>query len=137
MLHRTLAWMCLLGLAACAAPGGPASGAASPASAALGGTRWIGVADLPASTAPRLEFLDGGRVTGYTGCNMLSGTWRQEGGEVRFGTLVTTKRACLGPEGEVEKRVLAALGDRASARREGANLVLTGPGGARFEFRPA
>jgi heat shock protein HslJ len=142
MLRSTVLSMCLLGLAACAAaPGGPGAGAASAgsgASASLAGTRWVGAAAGGDSrTAPRLEFLAGGRVSGFTGCNMLSGTWRDEGGEVRFGGIATTKRMCLGPEGEVEKRLLAAIGNDSRAKRDGARLVLTAPGGARFEFDPA
>ena len=119
-------------LAACAAP--PPQGGAS-----LVGTRWVGEARAggDAAALPRLEFISGGRMTGFTGCNMLSGTWRMEGGEVRFGGIATTKRMCLGPEGEVEKRLLAALADNSRVRREGSRLVLSAPGGARFEFLEA
>jgi heat shock protein HslJ len=144
MLRGSLVSLCLLGLAACAAaPAGPGSAPPSGARASsaganpsLAGTRWVGVLPqgIDSRAAPRLEFVSGGRMTGFTGCNMLSGTWRMEGGEVRFGGIATTKRLCLGPEGEVEKRLLAALGDDSRARREGARLVLASPGGARFEL---
>jgi heat shock protein HslJ len=145
MLRRSLVSMCLLGLAACAAmPGGAGSGTAGAApppgsGASLAGTRWVGrgSAGMDGGAMPRLEFISGGRVTGFTGCNMLSGTWRMEGGEVRFGGIATTKRMCLGPEGEVEKRLLAALGADSRVRREGSRLVLSAPGGARFEFSEA
>lgn len=86
---------------------------------------------------PRLEFVAGGRLSGYTGCNMLSGSWKMDGDEVRLGALVTTKRMCAGPEGETERRFLATMGEGARGRREGNRLVFTGPGGARFEFREA
>ena len=86
---------------------------------------------------PRLEFVSGGRITGFTGCNLLSGAWSSEGGEVRLGPIATTKRMCLGPEFEIEKRVLAVLGEKGRVTREGANLVLVGPGGERFEFTSA
>src|SRR4051812_12049535 len=98
-----------LGLAACAAvPSTPSSAAA--ADPALGGTRWVGMVDkdVPRGGVPRLEFLREGKLTGFTGCNLLSGTWSVEAGTLRFGPVVTTKRACMGPEAEVEKRVLAA-----------------------------
>ena len=128
MLGRALLSMCVLGLSACAAQGAGAPG--------LTGTRWVGVVEggPDARAAPRLEFLDGGRVAGFTGCNMLSGAWRLEGAELRFGGIATTKRMCLGPEAEVEKRLVAAMGAESSVRREGAKLILTGPAGARFEF---
>lgn len=137
-MRSTLAWMCLMGLAACASSTGGGAGSAPASaqpSAPLAGTRWVGVVDksVDANAAPRLEFV-GEKVSGYTGCNMLGGTWRMEGGDVRFGPIATTKRMCLGPGGEIEKRLLAALGSQARGRREGGRLVLEGPNGARFEF---
>lgn len=128
--------MCAMGVSACVAP---ASGSGGSPPASMAGTRWTGVVDksLDAASAPRLEFVTEGRVSGYTGCNMLSGTWRQEGGVVRFDAIATTKRMCLGPAGDVEKRLLAALGSETRGRREGGRLVLEGPGGARFEFLEA
>lgn len=145
MLRRSVISMCLFGLAACTAvPGGAGAGSAGAAPApgsvaSLVGTRWVGQAGagVDGAAIPRLEFISGGRMTGFTGCNMLSGTWRMEGGEVRFGGIATTKRMCLGPEGEVEKRLLAALGEDSRVRREGSRLVLSAPGGARFEFSEA
>ena len=127
-MRQAMMWMWLVGLAACGAA--PATGGS------LSGTRWVGVVDksVDANSTPRLEFVGEGRVSGYTGCNMLSGTWSMEGAQVRFGSVATTKRACLGPGGDMEKRLMAVLGGEAKARREGARLVLEGPGGARFEF---
>ena len=58
-----------------------------------------------------------------------------EGGTVRVGPLVSTKRACVGPESEIERRVVAALAG--TVKREGDRLVFTGAGGERFEFMPA
>ena len=133
-----LGWMCVLALSACAET--PSASSASPVPmTGIAGTRWVGVAGEGADhrTLPRLEFVREGRLSGYTGCNMLSGAWKMEGDEVRLGPLVTTKRMCLGPEGEIEKRFLAALGDGGRGRREGDRLVFTGPKGARFEFEQA
>jgi len=108
---------------------------ASPASASLVGTRWRGVvgSGVDEAATPWLEFVDG-RVAGYTGCNMLSGTWRMEGNEVRLGPLVTTKRACAGAGGEVERHVLSTMSERSKVIREGGRLVATTPEGARIEF---
>jgi heat shock protein HslJ len=133
--------VCAFGVAACGvvppAPGGPAPAAAPQAS--LHGTRWVGVVAgaSDARALPRLEFVAAGRVTGYTGCNMLSGTWTAEGSGARMGPLITTKRMCLGPEGEVEKRFVQALAPGSRVAREGDKLVATGPDGARFEFTEA
>ena len=75
-----------------------------------------------------------GRLSGFTGCNLLHGAWKNEGGEVRIGPLVTTKRGCAGPEGDIERRVLAVLTDKARVTREGGRLVFTAPDGQRLEF---
>jgi heat shock protein HslJ len=136
--------MSALGLGACAvapaerasAPPPPAPRAVASAPESLTGTRWAGVVagSTDPRTLPRLEFATRDRIVGFTGCNMLSGTWSVVDGEVKFGPLVTTKRGCLGPEGEVERRVLAAMGENARVTREGGKLILSGPNGARFEF---
>jgi len=134
----TFGWICALALAACA--DAPSASSASPAPASgIAGTRWVGVVGDGADhhTLPRLEFVREGRLSGYTGCNMLSGAWKMEDGAVRVGPLVTTKRMCLGPEGAIEKRFLAALADGGHGRREGDRLVFTGPKGERFEFAQA
>jgi heat shock protein HslJ len=128
--------------ASTAAPGASApavaAAAASPAGS-LVGTRWTGVVEATPDPRmlPRLEFAGQGRVFGFTGCNMLSGAWRMEGDEIRIGPLVTTKRGCIGPAGDLERRVLAAMGENARVTREGRKLVLIGADGARFEFEEA
>jgi heat shock protein HslJ len=129
--------LCTVALWACAAE--PPSGAAAPGapSATLAGTRWVGVtADKAADprTVPRLEFVREGRLSGFTGCNLLSGTWKMEGAEVEIGALATTKRFCAGPAGETERRFLAALREGHRGKREGNRLVFTAAGGERFEF---
>jgi heat shock protein HslJ len=53
------------------------------------------------------------------------------------GRIVATKRMCLGPEGDIEKRLMAALTEKGKLVREGDKLVAIGPGGERFEFMPA
>lgn len=124
-----------LGLAACAAMP-PATGGA--AAASLAGTRWMSAADAAdPQSRPRIEFAEGGRLAGFTGCNAMSGSWREEGGEARFGPVASTKRFCMGAAGETEKRVLAAFAEGARARREGERLVIVAPSGARYEFIPA
>ena len=140
MTPRWILLLCALGIVACAVPPGPAARAASPAPAPpLTGTRWVGMVEgsPDARTLPRLELSANGRLAGFTGCNMMSGTWSEEGGEARFGPIASTKRFCVGPEGEVEKRVVAALAPGARGVRQGDRLVVTAPGGARFEFAAA
>ena len=138
-MRRLLIVMCALGAAACATPSGPGTASASSPPVPMVGTRWVGVVEgSPDSrTLPRIEFSGGGRMAGFTGCNMMSGSWSEEGGAVRFGPILSTKRLCAGPEGEVEKRVVAALGAGARAVRSGDRLVITAASGARFEFTVA
>jgi heat shock protein HslJ len=142
---NAVAWMLAVGIAACAAPADPgspggAAKAAAPlppaASRSLVGTRWKGVIAGAADERhlPWLEFVAVGRVSGYTGCNLLNGAWSEEGGRLRVGPLVTTKRGCMGPEGDIERRVLAVLNGQATGTREGAKLVFAGPDGAKLEF---
>jgi heat shock protein HslJ len=142
---RLFAGACVLALSGCSSP--PATTAATPAKerpsmataapgSSLAGTRWGGKAEgsMDPRNAPRLEFLADGRLAGYTGCNVMTGTWRMEGNELRFGPIISTKRGCPGPEGEVEKRVLAAMGEGSRVRREAGRLVVEGAGGERYEF---
>ena len=141
----------LLALAACASPSSDKTAAvpvpaAAPAQTAaqplppLKGTRWRGVINpaFDQSHVPWLEFVTEDRISGYTGCNMLSGGWRTESGKVELGPLVTTKRACAGPEAEIERQLLAAFSAQSRVSREGAKLVVTNPAdGRRFEFYKA
>ena len=141
---NAMLWMCAVGLGACAAAPEdrasasppPAPRAAAPSAAAsLVGTRWTGVVEgADPRILPRLEFATEGRVVGFTGCNMLSGAWSIAGGEVKLGPMVTTKRGCVGPAGDIERRLLAVLGETGRVVREGGKLVLVGPDGGRFEF---
>ena len=118
--------------AAAPAAAAPAAAPSSAAGVVLANTRWRGmVPGVDEGSTPWLEFVDG-RVAGYTGCNMLSGPWRVENGEIKVGPLATTKRACAGPGNEVEHRVLTGFGGRVT--REGSRLVAVGPGGERIEF---
>ena len=135
-MRRLFLAVCATQLVACAVPA--EAPAASPG-APLAGTRWIGVTDpsLDRRAVPWVEFVREGRLTGFTGCNMLSGSWSEQGGTARLAGIVTTKRMCLGPADEVEKRVLAAMSAESRVSREGERLVFTAPGGARFEFTPA
>ena len=147
-MERVAIVAALLALAACASPSSDkaAPAAAAPAQAAaqplppLKGTRWRGIINpaFDQSHVPWLEFVTEDRVSGYTGCNMLSGGWRTEAGNVEVDRLVTTKRACAGPESEVERQFLAAFEGKSRVSREGAKLVLTNPAnGRRFEFYKA
>ena len=61
------------------------------------------------AAAPTLKF-ENGRLTGFTGCNRLFASYvaTTEGG-LTLSALGTTKMACMGAGGDLERSVLAAL----------------------------
>lgn len=61
------------------------------------------------AAAPTLKF-ENGRLTGFTGCNRLFASYvaTAEGG-LSLSALGTTKMACMGVGGDLERAVLAAL----------------------------
>jgi heat shock protein HslJ len=125
---RSSIWIMALAVAACAASVAPEP--------TFVGKRWVASIDgvTDPKQLPRLEFAADGRVSGYTGCNALSGKWRMEGGAVRLGALAVTKRGCLGPAGDAERRVLAAVNEKSHVSVENGRLVLQGTDGERIEF---
>ncbi|TCC56105.1 META domain-containing protein [Kribbella pittospori] len=52
---------------------------------------------------------DGERLTGWTGCNELSGTVTRTSTALTFTDVVTTDRACTGETAEVETAILTTL----------------------------
>jgi hypothetical protein len=45
-----------------------------------------------------------------------------------------TKRGCMGPADDIERRLIASVNEQARVTREGGKLVMVGPSGERFEF---
>lgn len=91
--------MMILALAACM---GPRVAGAGGEREPLAGTRWTlaqlnGQAPVPGlgDATPTLEFAAGEpRASGNGGCNQFSGSYTQDGASLRFGPLVSTRRAC-------------------------------------------
>jgi heat shock protein HslJ len=69
---------------------------------------------------------EGARVTGFSGCNNLSGTYRRSSGDgLVFGPLVMTRMACLSPEANaVEAGLVKGLDQVAGFRITGTVLEL-------------
>ena len=118
-------------LAACA-------GRVAPSGASLEGTYWrlVELGGRPAagtghSREAHLEFAaDGGRVTGSTGCNRLTGSFTRDAAMLRFGATATTRMACLDPSlNAQEQRFLAVLRDTERHEIAGDTLTLIGAGG--------
>ena len=123
-------------LAACAGspPETPRAVAASmPEPVTLAGTGWTVPGAANPSAAARLEFSAAGRVTGYTGCNMLTGSYTYDGDRLEVAA-ATTKRACIGAGSETEALMLAILAGRPRVAITGNKLILTTPEGKRLEL---
>lgn len=75
----------------------------TPVSYPLYGTRWelatLRGQDVPSAVQERpwLQLERDGTVSGFAGCNSFSGTYTQEGLQLRFDELASTLRGCLDP----------------------------------------
>ena len=67
--------------------------------------------------------LSDGRVTGFTGCNNLTGRYEHDTARLTFKPPATTRMACL-PDSDIEQRFLSALNATGSYRISGSMLVL-------------
>jgi heat shock protein HslJ len=111
----------------------------------LEGTTWslVQVAGRPARPigsggTPTLR-LDAAqkRAEGDTGCNRFGGPYELNGGSLRFGALVSTRRACAAEAlNAQEAAFLGALGNTRSWRIIGGTLLLSGDAGEVARFAP-
>ncbi|MGR4881805.1 META domain-containing protein [Streptomyces sp. LARHCF249] len=90
------------------------------------------VSSVPAEAAGKARFTltADGAASGSLGCNRFSAKAAVEGSSVTFGPLTTTRMACEGPAGEVERTLTALFGSGALTwKTQGQNLTLTAPDG--------
>ncbi|MFD3547246.1 META domain-containing protein [Streptomyces sp. NPDC058655] len=90
------------------------------------------VSSVPAEAAGRARFTlaPDATASGSLGCNRFSATAAVDGSTVSFGPLTTTRLACEGPAGEVERALTELFGSGPlTARIQGGSLVLTAPDG--------
>ena len=66
------------------------------------------------------------RLMGFSGCNALGGTYRQNGASLNFGQLASSMRLCEPSLNALERQVLDALIATTGQRIEGKQLSLTG-----------
>jgi heat shock protein HslJ len=134
----TLAMM----LAACGMPAGGASPSPTPAAESamtvLENTSWTltDVGGTPArpigsGAGPTLRLDPAAkRASGNTGCNMYSGDYTVGGQTLRFGALVSTRRACVDDAlNRQEAAFLRALADTRGFSITGNTLTLSGDAG--------
>jgi heat shock protein HslJ len=80
----------------------------------------------PYHQAPATFRIDSNTVTGFTGCNRLTGKVSQNGNKIHFGPLATTKMACLDVNvGRVEAGFLNALNGAERQKIIGDTLILS------------
>jgi putative lipoprotein len=81
---------------------------------------------------------DGDRVTGSTGCNRLTGTYKKTGSDLKFLPIVTTMMACMGPVGDQEHKFNSALDETTHYRIKGTTLLLLNENDvvAKFKAQP-
>ena len=82
--------------------------------------------------------LNGGKVSGTTGCNRYSGTYELgAGGALKFGQIAMTQMACAGPVMVQEQAFAKALGATTTATSTGGSLVLQDASGKELAtFKP-
>jgi uncharacterized lipoprotein YbaY/heat shock protein HslJ len=69
---------------------------------------------------------EGPRLSGFSGCNQLVGTYVQDNNALRFTQMASTRMACVPPFMELESQVLKMLGATTAYRIEGGQLTLLG-----------
>jgi heat shock protein HslJ len=77
------------------------------------------------------------RVTGFTGCNNLAGSYVQNGAALKFSPLATTRMACALPLGGLESNLLRALEQTTAFHIGCSRLQLRHGGTVLATFRPA
>ncbi|MFT3662211.1 MAG: META domain-containing protein [Gordonia sp. (in: high G+C Gram-positive bacteria)] len=102
---------------------------------ALTGTEWTVESLVRASgiessvvlerVTPRLRIGGDGRVTGFTGCNDLTGTAKVTGDRIEFTSVSATEKTCDDEVNRIEKTVLDTLRGAATYRIDGRTLALT------------
>lgn len=98
-----------IGLSACTnAPSGDIKPEA--ATMSLAGSEWSPEDLMNDTDPPFIQFGSEGRVSGYTGCNQLSGSYTQINSALSFGPLAVTKKMCPDNMGN-ETLLLQALSD--------------------------
>ncbi|MGO3326159.1 META domain-containing protein [Gordonia sp. (in: high G+C Gram-positive bacteria)] len=79
--------------------------------------------------APTVTIGAEGTLRGFTGCNRMTGEATVAGSrptqKVTFGPIATTRKACPGEAGDIERAVLAVLSGEATATVDGDRMRLT------------
>ena len=97
----------------------------------LPGKNAAALASLPRVIRARFER---GRVTGFSGCNNLMGSYTLDGNRLALGPLAGTMMACPEPGSSIENAFKAAFAGTLRYAITGDRLSLTSEGGATLSF---
>jgi putative lipoprotein len=89
----------------------------------LAGSQW-GIAREGGKTGRFVQFRADGVVGGFSGCNRFTGAYNQNGDELTFGPLASTRMACPPEVMEREQEFLAMLGNVRYAEVNHPTLIL-------------
>ncbi len=92
---------------------------------------WVeGFDTLPSGVAtPTLRFGSDGRLGGNTGCNSAGAAYTVEADRLDVDAMISTKRACLDPQGNLlEAAYITAIGGARAYRITNGQLELLGEG---------
>jgi heat shock protein HslJ len=78
---------------------------------------------------------DGGRLTGWSGCNELSGTVTRNNTELNFSDVATTDRACTAETAAMQAAILATLGPAVTYTIDYNQLTLLTPSGIGLDLK--
>ena len=109
----------LIAVACSSGPGGsPTDG---PGDVGLANTSWTvtSLAGVPTvgPARPTMTFSADGRVSGNSGCNQYSGTYRTDGSSITITNIASTMMMCAGPGADVEKLFLKGLNSATAWQR--------------------
>ncbi len=94
----------------------------------LVGSEWrptqIGSSTVSSRSKLLLRFDDGGKLSGYGGCNRFFGQYTISGNKIRIGPVGSTRMACPKPVMDMETALFAALETAKMFLRSKTNLVL-------------
>lgn len=94
-------------------------------------------AAVDASLSATVAFEDQGAVTGDAGCNRFGGSFKQDGGSISIGPLMSSRRACEPVIMETERKILASLqASRSLAVSEDGVVLLSGDAPHRIRLQP-
>ncbi|TDW24436.1 META domain-containing protein [Kribbella kalugense] len=109
----------------------------------LDGIRWNVVTTITNADARQHRYraeqawisFDGDRLTGWTGCNEMSGTFRRTNTELIFSSVATTDHTCTGETAEIEAVMLSTLGSAVTYTIDHNQMVLLAPSGIGLDLK--